>query len=162
MITRMAERHRSQARRSRRTSRSVWIVLVIAVALVAGYLLLGRTTPVATDAARSTTATTPQAPVSVPRPTGVPSAQGGSMPVVDLNTAPLAALETLPGITPEYAGKIVAGRPYRSMADLARTGIPRSVLDGISPPALIHVIESGPPPGGAPIERPRAVPPDKP
>src|ERR1700674_5089131 len=61
--------------------------------------------------------------------------------VVDLNTAQLADLQTLPGITPEYARKIMAGRPYRSFRDVAEhTGIPQQVVDQISPPAMIRVV----------------------
>jgi helix-hairpin-helix protein len=62
--------------------------------------------------------------------------------VVDLNTAQLADLQTLPGITPDYARKIMAGRPYRSFRDVAEhTGIPQQVVDQISPPAIIRVVE---------------------
>ena len=39
---------------------------------------------------------------------------------IDLNTADLAALETLPGIGPATARAIIAGRPYQSVADLGR------------------------------------------
>ena len=66
--------------------------------------------------------------------------------VVELNSATLAEVETIPGITPDYARKIIANRPYRSMSDLARTGIPKVILDDISPPAVIRVTESGLPP----------------
>jgi helix-hairpin-helix protein len=66
-----------------------------------------------------------------------------TMAVVDLNTAQLADLQTLPGITPEYARKIVAGRPYHSFRDVVEhAGIPQQVVDQISPPAIIRVVES--------------------
>jgi hypothetical protein len=71
-----------------------------------------------------------------------------TFPVVDLNTAQLADLQTLPGITPDYARKIMAGRPYRSFRDVAEhTGIPQQVVDQISPPAIIRGIEGRPSPG---------------
>jgi DNA uptake protein ComE-like DNA-binding protein len=61
------------------------------------------------------------------------------MPVVDLNSAPESALVTLPGITPEYAKKIVAHRPYRDRDDLEKkTGLPRSVVQLLGPPAMIR------------------------
>ena len=40
--------------------------------------------------------------------------------VVDANTAPVPVLEALPGIGPSLAGRIVAARPLRSLADLDR------------------------------------------
>ena len=64
--------------------------------------------------------------------------------VVELNSATLQELETLPGITPDFARKIVAARPYQSMADLSRTGIPRNILDEISPPAVIRLVQQTP------------------
>jgi competence protein ComEA len=39
---------------------------------------------------------------------------------VNINTADQAQLETLPGIGPAHAKAIIAGRPYRSVDDLAR------------------------------------------
>jgi competence protein ComEA len=111
------------------------------------------------------------APLSGPRPIApgaggppFPSAQRGNVPpgftmgremaIVDLNTASLAQVGTLPGITPEYARKIVDGRPYRSMADLERVGIPHAIVEQISPPAIIRTTERGSPPPLAPQKKP--------
>jgi len=47
---------------------------------------------------------------------------------VDLNTATEKDLEELPGIGTVMAQKIVAGRPYKSVADLKRAGIPPSTI----------------------------------
>src|SRR6185436_12421888 len=85
-------------------------------------------------------------------PFPMPGPGNGTMPpgfkvveqkVVELNSATLAEIETIPGITPEYARKIIAGRPYQSIGDLARTGIPKVILDDISPPAVIRITERG-------------------
>ena len=64
--------------------------------------------------------------------------------IVELNSASLEEIETLPGITPEYAAKIVAGRPYRSMKEIEDAGVPHDIVDQISPPAVLRVEQSGP------------------
>jgi helix-hairpin-helix protein len=51
---------------------------------------------------------------------------------VNLNTASQADLEGLPGIGPVTAKKIIAGRPYTSVADLSKAGVPKSTIDKIS------------------------------
>jgi hypothetical protein len=99
--------------------------------------------------ARGTAGGPVPAPVPLPRPGngGFPSGvRIIEQKVVELNTATQAEIETLPGITPDYARKIIAGRPYQAMGDLARTGIPRVILDDISPPAVIRSTERGLPP----------------
>ncbi|PTA67831.1 ComEA family DNA-binding protein [Deinococcus arcticus] len=48
---------------------------------------------------------------------------------VNLNTASTEQLEALPRVGPALAARIVAGRPYRSLADLDR-------VKGIGPSAL--------------------------
>jgi DNA uptake protein ComE-like DNA-binding protein len=68
------------------------------------------------------------------------------MKAIDLNLASELELQTLPGITPEYARRIAAGRPFRSIDDIERTGIPRSVLDRISPPATLVIRDVDIPP----------------
>ena len=61
-------------------------------------------------------------------PAAVASAQEGT-PKVDLNTADAATLDGLPGVGPSTAAAIIAGRPYRSVADLER-------VKGIGPAKL--------------------------
>jgi hypothetical protein len=56
---------------------------------------------------------------------------------VDLNTAPLSELETVPGMTTDYAHKIIAGRPFHSRSELARAGIPEAAFERMSPPAYL-------------------------
>jgi competence protein ComEA len=51
---------------------------------------------------------------------------------LDLNTASLESMvETLPGVGEATAKKIIAGRPYRSLEDLARAGIPPRTINQI-------------------------------
>ena len=148
-------------------SRGRWLFgLAIVAALVAGVYLFsnrsGHFEPVSGGVIASP-ATTGQrgggrAPFPIPKPTN------GTMPpgfkvveqkVVELNSATLAEIETIPGITPEYAKKIIAGRPWQSISDLSRTGIPKAILDDISPPAVIRVTQRGLPPPPAPTGRPQ-------
>ena len=51
---------------------------------------------------------------------------------VNLNTASQADLEALPGVGPATAKKIVAGRPYASVADLAKAGVPKNTIEKIT------------------------------
>jgi hypothetical protein len=52
---------------------------------------------------------------------------------VDINSASQAALESLPGIGPATAKKIITGRPYSSAGDLAKAGVPAKTIQQITP-----------------------------
>lgn len=51
---------------------------------------------------------------------------------VNLNTATVEELEALPGVGEATAKKIVAGRPYSSVNDLEKAGVPKSTIAKIS------------------------------
>ncbi len=51
---------------------------------------------------------------------------------VDLNKATTAELEELPGVGAAIAKKIIAGRPYKSVEDLAKAGIPANEIRKLS------------------------------
>lgn len=52
---------------------------------------------------------------------------------MDLNTATRDQLKSLPGITDEYAGRIIAGRPYQVRTQLAtRNILPQGVYVSIN------------------------------
>ena len=66
---------------------------------------------------------------------------------VDLNTASLSQLETLPGMTADYAQKIIAHRPFHDRSELVRSGIPQEVWERMSPPAYLKFdLQGGIPP----------------
>jgi hypothetical protein len=84
------------------------------------------------------------------------AAQAAPAAKVNLNSAPQAELEKLPGVGPAMAKKIIAGRPYSSAADLARAGVPATTIDmitpqvtaGATPAAKTAATKEPPPPAG--------------
>jgi competence protein ComEA len=60
-----------------------------------------------------------------------PSSADVKTRLVDLNAATEAQLQELPGIGTASAKKIIAGRPYKSVDDLAKSGIPAATVDRI-------------------------------
>jgi hypothetical protein len=70
---------------------------------------------------------------------------------VDLNTASEKELDTLPGVGKATAKKIIAGRPYSSVADLSRAGVSKRQIDQITPLVTVG--------GSSNREGPSAAPP---
>ena len=70
--------------------------------------------------------------VDVPEVARIQVKEERSVVRINLNTANREELEALPGIGPMLAGRIVEGRPYRSVEDLLRVkGIGEKTLEGI-------------------------------
>ena len=53
--------------------------------------------------------------------------------LVNLNKASETQLEAVSGIGPTYARKIIANRPYKSIDDLSKAGIPAATIAKIRP-----------------------------
>ena len=77
---------------------------------------------------------------------------------VNLNTASQADLEALPGIGPATAKKIIAGRPYASVADLTKAGVPKNTIEKITPMVTV----GAPAAAAAPAPAPKAAAPPAP
>ena len=81
---------------------------------------------------------------------------------VNLNTASQADLEALPGVGPATAKKIIAGRPYTSIADLAKAGVPRNTIEKISSMVTVGAAAPAVTPQPAPAAAPAPAPPSAP
>jgi hypothetical protein len=93
----------------------------------------------------------PSAKSSQTKPTSAP---------VNLNTASQSDLEALPGVGPATAKKIIAGRPYASVADLSKAGVPKNTIEKITP--MVTVGTSAGAPAAPSTARPAAAPPSTP
>jgi competence protein ComEA len=76
--------------------------------------------------------------------------------LVDLNTASEKELESLKGVGPATAKKIIAGRPYSSVGDLSKAGVPEKTIEGLKP-----FVTVGKPAAASPVpaEKKTATPP---
>ncbi len=98
-----------------------------------------------------------EAAEKAPRAEKAPKAQAAASGPVDLNSASPEELEALPGVGKATAKKIVAGRPYSSVDDLARAGVSKATIAKISSSV---VVRGGSRASAAPASRASAPAPD--
>ena len=75
-------------------------------------------------------------------------------PLVDLNTASPQELESLKGIGPATAKKIIEARPYTSMDDLAKAGLTAKQIEALKPLVTVSPAKGATPPAAAVPEKP--------
>lgn len=78
-------------------------------------------------------------------------------PLIDLNTASEKELESLKGVGPATAKKIIAARPYKAVEDLSKAGISAKTIEGIKP--LVTVGKPASTPVAAPTKAVTPTPP---
>ena len=79
--------------------------------------------------------------------------------LIDLNAASQKELESIKGVGPATAKKIVAGRPYKSVDELSKAGLSVKQVEAIKP---FVTVGSAAPAKAAPAKAPAAVAPAKP
>jgi DNA uptake protein ComE-like DNA-binding protein len=65
------------------------------------------------------------------RPANGAEATANKPRLINLNTATEAQLSSIPGIGSKYAKKVIAGRPYKSIDDLSKAGVPTTTISKI-------------------------------
>jgi competence protein ComEA len=109
------------------------------------------------DAAAGARATLPEGkPLGAPEKKSTAKSAAPARTPIDLNTASRKDLEALPGVGPATAAKIVSGRPYSSVQDLSRAGVPPKTIEKISPMVTASAAEARRAPAGtgAPVPAP--------
>lgn len=89
-----------------------------------------------------------------------PPATGATAAKVDINNATVAQLETLPGVGSSTAKKIVAGRPYTAVGDLAKAGVSAKVIQDVTPLVIVGTPSAAPAAGAktTTAKAPKATP----
>jgi DNA uptake protein ComE-like DNA-binding protein len=103
--------------------------------------MASKTTQAAAPPAKSTAAEKPEKKSKEEAKTSGP---------VDLNQASEKELEELPGVGSATAKKIIAGRPYASVDDLAKAGVSKSTITKIRPQVTVGARATTTAPASAP------------
>jgi competence protein ComEA len=101
---------------------------------------------------------TPTPTPAAAKPQATPAPVAAAAPV-DLNTADQKALESLPGIGPALAKKIMEGRPFKSVDDLSRIkGMTKAKIDAIKDKVMVAAAKPLTPAPAPAAAKPQATP----
>jgi len=92
---------------------------------------------VTVGAASATTQAPPVKSAAAQKPEKKAKEEAKTSGPVDLNQASEKELEELSGVGPATAKKIIAGRPYSSVDDLAKAGVSKSTISKIRPQVTV-------------------------
>lgn len=92
---------------------------------------------------------------------GIPVYAQTEKTLIDLNTASQKDLETLKGIGPATAKKIIDGRPYKNVEELKKAGVSEKTIESLKPLVKVGAV-SAPPKPAAEMKSTKAPAPPKP
>ena len=69
--------------------------------------------------------------------------------LIDLNSASQKEIEGLKGVGPATAKKIIEGRPYKSVDELSKAGVPAKTVESLKPFVMAGPAAPAPPPSPA-------------
>jgi competence protein ComEA len=89
----------------------------------------------------------------------IPAYAQAQKTLIDLNTASQKDLESLKGIGPASAKKIIDGRPYKSVDELKKAGISEKTIESLKPLVKVGAVSSPPKPAAEPKTTTAPAPP---
>ncbi len=92
-------------------------------------------------------------------PAAAPAAPAKAGAPVDLNAASQKELEALPGVGAATAKKIIGGRPWAKVDDLAKVGVPAKTIESLRPLVTAGAAKPAAAPAASPAAKPASAAP---